>query len=260
MKGNLLKYPGRKWLKHDSLWSEEDLRSYLPETELFTPEAFIQMTEKHSVLFLKPDLGMRGQGIVKASHEEEGACVIQTASNTYRFRDANSAARKLKQLFGAKRYIVQQGIDLVRIDGRPVDFRVLLHLKSNGDWRFFGIMGKVAAKNSFITNHSSGGKAIRLHQALLQTFGVDKQDASEWDERMKKLSLQIAKAMKRHFPNITELGLDVAIDTNQQVWLLEANTKPQYQLFRHHSNPHLFAKIAASVRSTRAATIENADL
>ncbi|WP_239632983.1 YheC/YheD family protein [Paenibacillus sp. H1-7] len=252
MKGNLLKYPGRKWSKHESLWNEEGLRPHLPVTELFTPQSFKKMIEQHPVVFLKPDLGMRGQGIVKVSRVKEGECTIQTASKTYKRRGASSAARRLKKLIGGKRYIVQQGIDLIRIKGRPVDFRILLH-KTNGKWKFFGIMGKVAAKNRFVTNYARGGKAIRLQEALSKAFGNEKLGDVNWDERLKSLSLQLAEALQKYYPNVTELGLDVAIDADQRIWLLEANTRPQYQLFRHHANRGLYARIASSVRSVRAA-------
>ncbi|MFE5318793.1 YheC/YheD family protein [Paenibacillus sp. NPDC056579] len=252
MKGNLLKYPGRKWLKHEALWSEPELRTYLPETELFSPQSFKEMVGRHSVLFLKPDLGMQGQGILKVTRGGEDACTIQTASHTYRFTSLHTAATKLEQRFGEKRYIVQQGIDLIRFKGNPVDYRVLLLISANEKWKFYGIMGKVAAKNQFVTNYSSGGKAIGLHQALAHTLRVSKKDAPKWDERIKVMSFKIAEGMKRHFPNITELGLDLAIDTKQHIWLLEANTKPQFQLFRFHSDPQLFGKIASSIRSLRS--------
>lgn len=250
MKAKLIRYPGRKWLKHESLWGEPKLREYLPETMLFSPEAFIEMIERYSVLFLKPDLGMKGQGIMKVTLEG-GTCVIRTASQKHIYDDPKIASQKLLQLIGEKRYLVQQGIDLIRIKGNPVDFRALLHLRPNGKWRFFGIMGKVAAPNRFVTNHSSGGRAIRLYQALR----VTKEEGTQWEERIKRLSITIASAMKQHFPNITELGLDIAIDTNQRIWLLEANTKPHYQLFRYHSNPLLFAQIASSVRSIRDSSV-----
>jgi glutathione synthase/RimK-type ligase-like ATP-grasp enzyme len=246
VKARLIKYPGRKWLKHESLWGEPELRKYLPETELFTTQAFIQMIERHAVLFVKPDIGMQGQGIMKVTREGD-KYVIRTASQRLVYRDLNKAALKLKQVIGSERYLVQQGIDLIKIDDNPIDFRALLHLKPNGKWKFFGIMGKIAAPNRFVTNHSSGGRAIRLYQALR----VTKEEGAEWDERIKKLSGLIAYAMKRHFPKITELGLDIAIDTNHQIWLLEANTRPQFQLFRYHSDPRLFARIASSVRAIR---------
>ncbi|GAA4835768.1 hypothetical protein GCM10023310_11570 [Paenibacillus vulneris] len=258
MKGNLLKYPGGKWLKHEALWSEDALRALLPETEMFSADTFIQMIEKHTVLFLKPDLGMRGQGIIKVSREEGGACIVRTAAKTYRYRNVHDASHKLNKLTEGKSYIVQQGIDLIRIKGSPVDFRVLLHIGPNNRWRFFGIMGKVAAKNQFVTNHSSGGKPIRLHQALSLTLGIGRKDAPQWDERIKKLSFTIARAMKKHYPNITELGLDIAIDKSHKIWLLEANTKPQYQLFRYHANPYLYGNIVKSVRHLRAAALTKA--
>jgi glutathione synthase/RimK-type ligase-like ATP-grasp enzyme len=246
VKARLIKYPGRKWLKHESLWGEPELRKYLPETELFTPQAFIQMIEKHAVLFVKPDVGMQGQGIMKITRESD-RYIIRTASQKMAYRSVKKASLKLKQLIGEERYLVQQGIDLIRIDGKPIDFRALLHLRPSGKWKFFGIMGKVAAPNRFVTNHSSGGRAIRLYEALQ----VTKEEGAEWEDRIKKMSGLIAHAMKRHFPKITELGLDIAIDANQQIWLLEANTRPQFQLFRYHSNPRLFAQIATSVRTIR---------
>lgn len=250
-RAKLIKYPGRKWLKHESLWGEPNLREYLPETMLFSPQAFTEMIERYSVLFLKPDLGMKGQGIMKVTLEDDNY-VIRTASKKHFYDDPEKASEKLQQLIGDKRYLVQQGIDLIRIKDNPIDFRALLHLKPNGKWKFFGIMGKVAAPNRFVTNHSSGGKAIRLFQAL----EVTKEEGVEWEERIKKLSGTIARAMKQHFPNITELGLDIAIDTNQRIWLLEANTKPHYHLFKYHSTPQLYAQIRSSVRSIRTSSVK----
>lgn len=250
MEGNLLKYPGRKWLKHTLLWGESKLRAFLPETELFSINTFTDLIGRHTVVFVKPDLGMKGQGIMKVSRNGN-QYIIRTDSSIYKHSNLKAAAQKLEQLIGPKRYIVQQGIDLIQIHGSPVDFRVLLHMGPNGQWRFFGIMGKVAAPNRFVTNHSSGGKPIWMYRALSIRFGITKNEGLQWNKRMKDFSLDIAHAMKRHFPNITELGLDVAIDNDKRIWLLEANTKPQYQLFKHHENPQLYSQIAKSVRALR---------
>ncbi|WP_336785276.1 YheC/YheD family protein [Paenibacillus sp. MMO-177] len=246
MKGYMIKYPGRKWLKHVALSGEDELRDYLPDTEQFTPKGFIGMIDRYPVLFVKPDLGMQGQGVMKVYYKDDRV-VIRTENSRYSFQSAKFAAIKLKQLIGTKRYIMQQGIDLIKINGNPIDFRILLHLRRDETWKFFGIMGKMAAPNRFVTNHSSGGKAIQLHRAL----GLTKQECEPWEKKLGEIALQIAQGMKKHFPLITELGLDIAIDTEHRVWLLEANTKPQFQLFRHHSNPKLYAQIANSVKNIR---------
>ncbi|WP_336773605.1 YheC/YheD family protein [Paenibacillus sp. MMO-58] len=246
MKGYMIKYPGRKWLKHVALSGEEELRDYLPDTEQFTPKGFISMIDRYPVLFVKPDLGMKGQGVMKVYYKD-GRIVVRTEDSRYSFQSAKFAAIKLKQLIGTKRYLMQQGIDLIQINGNPIDFRILLHLRRDETWKFFGVMGKVAAPNRFVTNHSSGGKAIRLHQAL----GLTRQECEPWETKLRDMAFKVASGMKKHFPLITELGLDVAIDTEHRVWLLEANTKPQFQLFRYHSNPKLYAQIASSVKNIR---------
>ncbi|GFN30475.1 YheC/YheD family protein [Paenibacillus xylaniclasticus] len=250
MKAKQIRYPGRKWLKHEALWAYPNLREYLPDTMLFSQQAFIDMIERHKVVFVKPDLGMQGKGIMKVStiSEKGGGYMIRTEDNAYAYRHVHNAAKKLAQLIGQQRYLVQQGIDLIQLKGKPVDFRALLHIKPDGNWRFFGVMGKLAAPNQIVTNYSNGGRAIQLHQAL----GVSVDESREWEQRIKQLSDEIAAAMKKSFPRITELGLDLAIDRNKQIWLLEANTKPHYRLFRHHSNPNLFAKIASSAKSIRS--------
>ncbi|NIK70688.1 MULTISPECIES: YheC/YheD family protein [unclassified Paenibacillus] len=246
MKGYMIKYPGRKWLKHVALSGEEELRDYLPDTEQFTPKGFISMIDRYPVLFVKPDLGMKGQGVMKVYYKD-GRIVIRTENSRYSFQSAKFAAIKLKQLIGTKRYLMQQGINLIQLNGNPIDFRILLHLRRDETWKFFGVMGKMAAPNRFVTNHSSGGKAIRLHQAL----GLTKQECETWEVKLREMAFKVASGMKKHFPLITELGLDIAIDTEHRVWLLEANTKPQFQLFRYHSNPKLYAQIASSVKAIR---------
>ncbi|WP_127530122.1 YheC/YheD family protein [Paenibacillus kobensis] len=250
MKAKLIRYPGRKWLKHEALWAYPNLRDHLPDTMLFSQQAFIDMIDKYKVVFVKPDLGMQGKGVMKVTtiKENGGGYVIRTADNAFAYRDVRNAAKKLSQLIGHQQYLVQQGIDLIRLKGKPIDFRALLHIKPDGNWRFFGIMGKVAAANQIVTNYNSGGRAIQLHQALELSI----EESHEWEMLIKQLSGQFARAMKKSFPRITELGLDLAIDTKGQIWLLEANTKPHYKLFRHHSNPSLFAKIASSARSIRS--------
>jgi hypothetical protein len=247
MKGYMIKYPGRKWLKHVALSGEEEISDLLPDTEQFTLKGFINMIELYPVLFVKPDLGMKGQGVMKVTYKD-GTVVIRTEGKSYSYQSTKVAAFKLKQLIGSKRYIMQQGIDLIQIDGNPIDFRILMHLRRDGTWKFFGVMGKVAAPNRFVTNHSSGGKAIRLHHAL----GITKQECEPWEKKLRDYAYKIALGMKKHFPLISELGLDIAIDKSNNIWLLEANTRPQFQLFRHHANPKLYAQIASSVKHIRA--------
>ncbi|MNY76879.1 hypothetical protein D3C86_2166020 [compost metagenome] len=57
--------------------------------------------------------------------------------------------------------------------------------------------------------------------------------------------------MQKRFRLVAELGLDIGIDEDLQLWLIEANTRPQYKLFRDHDDRTLYARIGAIIKTVR---------
>jgi hypothetical protein len=139
----------------------------------------------------------------------------------------------------------------MKIGERFVDFRIVL-LKPRNTWEFIGIMGKCAAKNRFVTNHARGGVSIRLKQALKQGLNYSEKESEQLEERLQSLGLNIAHSLNETYSNITELGLDIAIDSDEKIWLLEANTKPQFKLFKDHEDHTLYRKILKYTKNLRS--------
>lgn len=243
-----LKYPGCKWSKHAALVNSTDLQPYLPETELFHRSTFIRFINKYPTVFLKPSIGGGGRGVYRITSEDH-VYLLEAAKTKRKYRSKKDLYYALQHRCGNKKYIIQQGIRLAVIHGRPFDLRVLL-LKPEKDWKFIGFMGKIAATNYFVTNHSRGGKSIRLESAL-RYLKYSEEKAEETEKKLKTLSHKIAHSLNEYFYNITELGLDIALDHDGHIWLLEANTKPQYNLFKHHADKTLFDKIDSFTRKMR---------
>ena len=70
--------------------------------------------------------------------------------------------KMIQHLFGKQpssfhRYLVQQGIRLIRYKGRPVDFRVHMNKDRNGKWKVVGIGAKAAGSGSITTHVRTGG-------------------------------------------------------------------------------------------------------
>ena len=61
--------------------------------------------------------------------------------------------------------MLQKGIELIALNGRPIDFRLML-LKPAGRWEVMGIMGKLAARHLAVTNYNHGGQPITFESAL----------------------------------------------------------------------------------------------
>lgn len=243
-----LKYPGCKWSKHAALTNSTALQPYLPETDLFDRSTFIRFINKYPIVFLKPSIGGGGRGVYRIT-SENNYYLLEAAKSKRKYHTKKDLYYALKHKCGNKKYIIQQGIKLALIHGRPFDLRVLL-LKPGEDWEFIGFMGKIAATNHFVTNHSRGGKSIRLDSAL-KHLGYSEEKAEKTEKKLKSLSFEIADSLNQYFYNITELGLDIALDQDGHIWLLEANTKPQYNLFKDHADKSLFNKIDSFTRRMR---------
>lgn len=79
-------------------------------------------------------------------------------------------------------------------------------------------------------------------QALKTTFG-DESDAVL--EKAKQTAIKLSEAIERNYPHrLGELGLDLGIDKDGEIWMFEANAKPGRSIFKH---PALRSEGRASV-------------
>jgi len=146
--------------------------------------------------------------------------------------------------------MVQRGVRILTNGGRPIDFRVLM-LRPHDRWEIMGIMGKLATGNRIVTNYSRGGRPIRLHTALRRA-GWTNREIARCKAQMESLCRSAALQFTKHHRHCRRLGVDIAVDKGHRMWILEVNTNPDYELFRHHGNKRLYGRIGSIMRSIRA--------
>lgn len=247
---HLIKYPGCKWNKHLALIDEPKLKDHLPYTAVFNIENFKQFITKYQTFFIKPRLGGGGFGVFKVTRQDH-SYYLHYGTYKRKYTKASQLYRSLERRCRSRAYIIQQGIDLMQVASRLVDFRVVL-LKQKDEWVYMGVMGKHAAMHRFVTNQASGGHAIRFKRALILGLNYTEKQCEETYKKLRNICLTIAKTMNDTFKNITELGIDIGIDRNGTIWLLEANTKPHFNLFKSHEDNTLYDKIMKITRALRA--------
>jgi len=167
---------------------------------------------------------------------------VQTDQLYKEANDQTELFNLLKKIMGERPYMIQQGIPLITIQNRPLDFRVLV-LRPKTNWEVMGIMGKWAAKNKIVTNHSRGGAPITLDKALKNSVNATDQQINQMEKKLIQLGLEASKSLRRSYRNVREVGMDVAIDNQLNTWILETNSRPNYQLFRSHRDKRLYGKI-----------------
>lgn len=54
-----------------------------------------------------------------------------------------------------------------------------------------------------------------------------------YSEKLKELGVQIANCFQERYPQLKEIGADIAVDRSLTPWILEINTMPDLFLFNH---------------------------
>jgi hypothetical protein len=137
--------------------------------------------------------------------------------------------------------MMQRGVALVKLNKHPIDFRVLL-LKPSHRWELMGIMGKMASGNKIVTNFNHGGQPIRFRTALSRA-GWSEQDMDGVLRKIQRLCLTTARTFNKKYKYCRKMGIDIALNSSKQIWILEVNTNPTYDLFKYHGNKKLYGTI-----------------
>ncbi len=133
------KYPGSKWHKHVALMKNDSLQKHLPKTNRYTSQTLVQYLKKFNTVFLKPNLGGGGKGIIKiCKNAEQKTFSIRSLKSKRDGLSLSSTMSILQRHLYGKKYLIQQGIDLLSSAGRPIDFRVLF-LKTEMQWKLMGV-------------------------------------------------------------------------------------------------------------------------
>lgn len=243
------KYPWSKWVKHQVLTQEPSLAEFLPDTAVLKESTLQEFLDRYPVIFLKPSCGGGGRGVIRLAACGEERVEIHSTNKVLEVKPEH-VYRIIKRMTGTKEYVVQQGVRLIQMGGRPIDFRTLL-LRPGTSWRYMGVMGKLAVRNQIVTNHCRGGSSLTFGQAVKESKELAEEEILELEKKLEQLSLQIAGTLQRRYPLVAELGLDVGIDEDLKLWLIEANTRPQYKLFKDHDDTTLYKRIDAIIRNVR---------
>lgn len=220
---------------YERLQQDGSVEIYLPETHPFTSFALIEtMLSKYGHIYIKPKNGSLGLGIHQIlydKHKDHYYCRYQDKDGVNRLRRFPSLELLFKWVFPQQpleKMIVQQGIHLLRQDQRAVDFRVHTNKDDLGYWHVSAIAAKIAGPGSVTTHKRSGGEIKTIEEIF------SKEESKDYKEKLAAAALRLSKALDHNIEGILgEIGFDLGIDRNGEVWLFEANSKPGRSIFSH---------------------------
>jgi glutathione synthase/RimK-type ligase-like ATP-grasp enzyme len=215
----------------DALKKDAALHKYLPESHSLQSYTLLKsMCSKYNVVFLKPVRGSLGKGIIRLNRVgvDHWQASYATLGGTKK-QSFNSLAKLFSSIAGKMRtvrYLLQQGLTLIEIGGRPVDFRALTQKNASGKWMVTSIVSRTAGTHHFVSNLARGGTLSTVRESIVKS-NLPAIHRNAISSRLQKAALEIAKGVDSSIPaHFGELGIDLAVDTAGRVWLLEVNSKP----------------------------------
>lgn len=227
------------------------LRRHMPDTAICTRRTLAEFLDKYRMVYIKPNVGGRGEGVVKAWRGNGGRIYYVVEKGYPLSCSSADALWDRLGLSGGKRHVVQQGLDLAAYRGSKYDIRLMMIRDPHRRWQFCGMLAKTAGPASIVTNIARGkGSVIPAEQALAHSHGSRAQE-------LKAEMLRLARRCNRMFDRIRyewQMGYDFAVDTSGKVWLIEANPgNPSHALFAKLPDQSMYRAIKQAVRAYRRA-------
>lgn len=230
-----------KMLKTRVLQQDPSLRGVIPETRWYTRPNLEEMLERHAVVFVKPDKGGGGAGILRIEKRDAGrfrVCFRTRCREVERMRLFSAVESCFSP---AKHYLIQQGISLSLYRGSPFDLRILLQ-RPGRRWIVSGMVAKVAASGRFVTNYCRGGHPLPVETAL-KAVVREPAERERMIRNLHHMAERVAEVLNERFPGLRELGIDVGLDRHGHPWIFEVNTRPQFKMFSKIGRRDVFARI-----------------
>lgn len=220
---------------------------YVPTTKRWSPQHLYALLQNHETVYFKPNRGAKGIGVFrvsKSTHADQITYYYQYQAKTRSFSTFQSLTRFIKSQTKHKSYLIQQGISLLTYQSSPFDLRVMVQHNPQHEWEITGMVGRVAHPKKVVTNGSQGGTPYPVKTLLTSlTSNIQSQ---ELINQINNLSLQVANHLQTVYPEIKEIGLDIAIDKDYKLWIIEFNTLPELHPFAKLEDKRMLKRIIST--------------
>ena len=239
-----------KWQMYRWLSSDPAVSAQIPFTALYeSPDQLLRMLRQRQALYIKPMAGLGGRGVVRAD-VENGAFSFRYHENGANHRDTLSAQEEARTYcslrFAHGRFLIQQAVELLRVDGRIADFRCIMQKDASGRWVCRAIVGRYGQKGSVVSNISSGGRTFSLSDMERLTDGFEHTRARFLQDALTRFALLVCGALDRTGVRCGSLGLDIGVDMRGKLWLIEVNNRdPDPSIALNEGDTALYYRLKA---------------
>lgn len=199
-----------------------------------TRASLIAWIAAHGPSVVKTAEGKRGSGLHFVDLADDGDWIVRHDSTVFRGDLPMATDYVCRRIAGRgryRRYLAQRYIRSCSPDGRAADLRVHVQRDGSGRWAVTRGYVRLGEHGLPMSNVSRGGYQGEIASFLQSRRG---RPAPDLEAELYDLALAVAASVEQTGGTpLSELGVDVALDPEDRLWLIEANTYPGTSLHEH---------------------------
>lgn len=220
-----------KWEVYQSLSSLPELEAFFPTTRKLTSVAyFLSHFTHHDNWLIKPINGSQGRGLIKVekvSGQYVAKEVVQPGELLHVFRSDAHLKKWLHIRMQHVDYLFQPFLPLQNKKNAPFDLRLLLQKDEEGKWTERVRAIRTGPKN-YITSNLAGGGEMLPFSVLLH--GVSPVKRKKLEDQLQTIAECLPPAIEKNIKPLFELGIDIGVDPDYNLWILDINSKPGHKI------------------------------
>lgn len=228
--------------KYSSISRNRGLKPFLPRTRRLNRANLTHFLNQYNGVVIKPLWGSGGLGVIAISTRGNRDYVIHCKKVKKNVTGMESLYANIMKLTGKKPYLVQRKLSLASIDGRPIDFRVMVQRTRNSGWIVTGKLAKVASPGYFITNLARNRGTVLPFETAIKRSNIRGVTATQIHKQIDRVVLTSVKMLQQDHP-IRTVGFDIGIDRFGNIWIIEPNYSPDKTMFRRLKDKTLYHRI-----------------
>lgn len=228
-----------KWQMYRLVRDENIGPCLVPKTVPLTGQTLkIYLDEFHRV-YVKPTGTWGGVGISLVERNQMGIFWTLQGKPT-----KSSNLDEILHHYEGISAIVQQAIPALQYHGFPFDIRVQMQRDVSESWVYAGELVRVGGVGIVSNVKISNGGVLPLSSVWTGLFAKQGLEFEVLQRHLAEVGHRICKLLDP-YSSIQEVGIDLALDGSQRLWLIEVNTNdafgaPSHELFRQLPNQSIY--------------------
>ncbi|OFW80174.1 MAG: hypothetical protein A2201_03670 [Alicyclobacillus sp. RIFOXYA1_FULL_53_8] len=237
---------GNKWSLYQVLRQDPYLSSRIPATEVANSAAgVVKIVAAKRDVYVKPLTGAQGVGIfhlllrggsLGVTWERKNPLSSRGTDNRHGFKTdvvgeeftTTADFARFWQATKLQRCLVQDTVQLPRTAlNEPFDFRWLV--QNRGQMAVVARVARVGQVDAVTTNIHTGARGIAAEQALASASWAH---ATQVIDELDKVALTVARRLQSQYGQFAEVGVDMAVQEDGNVYVFEANPTPGRRMLR----------------------------